>query len=142
MDRPRRESRHRNGITLRGLSQLTFTTKSALSGPRRFAKCLLFAKADIRRSNVMAHWLPRFFSGWRELAVAVFTSPDSLIYGRPFHLHLSQICIRRRLEQHERGHAVRPVDQAYAAGPLHGHGRAREGPVVAKQRPRRSCKSR
>jgi hypothetical protein len=29
MDRPRRESRQHNGITLRGLSQLTFATKSA-----------------------------------------------------------------------------------------------------------------
>src|SRR3982074_2348080 len=32
MDRPRRESRQHNGITLRGLSQLTFATKSAMSG--------------------------------------------------------------------------------------------------------------
>jgi hypothetical protein len=33
MDRPRRESRQHNGITVRGLSQPTFATKSALSGP-------------------------------------------------------------------------------------------------------------
>jgi hypothetical protein len=33
MDRPRRESLQHNGITLRGLSQLTFATKSALFGP-------------------------------------------------------------------------------------------------------------
>jgi hypothetical protein len=32
MDRPRRDSRQHNGITLRRLSQLTFATKSALSG--------------------------------------------------------------------------------------------------------------
>jgi hypothetical protein len=32
MNRPRRESRQHNGITLRGLSQLTFATKSARSG--------------------------------------------------------------------------------------------------------------
>jgi hypothetical protein len=32
MDRPRRESRQPNGIMLRGLSQLTFATKSANSG--------------------------------------------------------------------------------------------------------------
>src|SRR4030088_3165163 len=32
MDRPRRDSRQHNGITLRGLSQLTFATKSAMSG--------------------------------------------------------------------------------------------------------------
>jgi hypothetical protein len=31
MDRPRRDSRQQNGIMLRGLSQLTFATKSALS---------------------------------------------------------------------------------------------------------------
>jgi hypothetical protein len=31
MDRPHRESRQRNGITLRGLSQLTFATKLAQS---------------------------------------------------------------------------------------------------------------
>src|SRR5271154_6349387 len=34
MDRPRRESRQHNGITLRGLSQLTFATKSANTGHR------------------------------------------------------------------------------------------------------------
>ena len=28
---PRRDSRHQNGITVRGLSQLTFATKSAMS---------------------------------------------------------------------------------------------------------------
>ena len=32
MDRPRRDSRHHNGITLRGVSQPTFATKSATSG--------------------------------------------------------------------------------------------------------------
>jgi hypothetical protein len=32
MDRPRRESRQHNGITLRGLSQPTFATKSANIG--------------------------------------------------------------------------------------------------------------
>src|SRR5579872_1041227 len=32
MDRPRRESRHHNGITLRGRSQPTFATKSAGCG--------------------------------------------------------------------------------------------------------------
>src|SRR3984893_13452407 len=32
MDRPRRESRQHNGITLRALSQLTFATKSARNG--------------------------------------------------------------------------------------------------------------
>jgi len=32
MDRPRRDSRQQNGITVRGLSQPTFATKSALSG--------------------------------------------------------------------------------------------------------------
>jgi hypothetical protein len=31
MDRPRRDSRQHNGITVRGLSQLTFATKSATS---------------------------------------------------------------------------------------------------------------
>jgi hypothetical protein len=34
MDRPHRESRYHNGITLRGLSQLGFATKSARSGRR------------------------------------------------------------------------------------------------------------
>src|SRR5215207_420018 len=33
MDRPRRESRQHNGITVRGLSQPTFATKSARTGP-------------------------------------------------------------------------------------------------------------
>jgi hypothetical protein len=32
MDRPRRDSRQHNGITVRGLSQLTSATKSAISG--------------------------------------------------------------------------------------------------------------
>src|SRR6476620_11076086 len=32
MDRPRRDSRQHNGITLRGLSQPTFATKSAITG--------------------------------------------------------------------------------------------------------------
>src|SRR5665647_742554 len=32
MDRPHRESRQRNGITVRSLSQLTFATKSAIIG--------------------------------------------------------------------------------------------------------------
>src|SRR6478609_8485354 len=32
MDRPRRDSRHHNGITLRGVSQPTFATKLALFG--------------------------------------------------------------------------------------------------------------
>jgi hypothetical protein len=32
MDRPRRDSRQHNGITLAGSSQLTFATKSASSG--------------------------------------------------------------------------------------------------------------
>jgi hypothetical protein len=32
MDQPRRDSRQQNGITLRGLSQPTFATKSALFG--------------------------------------------------------------------------------------------------------------
>src|SRR6185436_834040 len=32
MDRPRRDSRHHNGITLRGVSQPTFATKSARTG--------------------------------------------------------------------------------------------------------------
>jgi hypothetical protein len=36
MDRPRRDSRQHNGITVRGLPQPTFATKSAISGRRRF----------------------------------------------------------------------------------------------------------
>jgi hypothetical protein len=35
MDRPRRDSRQQNGIMLRGLSQLTFATKSANSGHQK-----------------------------------------------------------------------------------------------------------
>jgi hypothetical protein len=34
MDRPRRDSRQHNGITLAGLSQPTFATKSANNGSR------------------------------------------------------------------------------------------------------------
>jgi hypothetical protein len=36
MNRPRRDSRQQNGITVRGPSQLTFATKSALSGSNRY----------------------------------------------------------------------------------------------------------
>jgi hypothetical protein len=36
MDRPRRDSHQRNGITVRGLPQPTFATKSALNGHCRF----------------------------------------------------------------------------------------------------------
>jgi hypothetical protein len=35
MDRPHRESRQHNGITVRSLSQLTFATKSVKSGNTR-----------------------------------------------------------------------------------------------------------
>ena len=43
MDRPRRDSRQHDGITVRGMSQPTFATKSAPNGHRRrLGECPLF----------------------------------------------------------------------------------------------------
>jgi hypothetical protein len=42
MDRPHRDSRQHNGITVRPLSQLTFATKSANNGPAETAAACQF----------------------------------------------------------------------------------------------------
>jgi hypothetical protein len=54
MDRPRRESRHHNGITLRGVSQSTFATKSALFGHVPIFKLSLISgvKRSMRSAGV------------------------------------------------------------------------------------------
>src|SRR5437899_5730689 len=58
MDRPRRESRQHNGITLRGLSQPTFATKSApLRHAEPYDECRLSgvkrSNADIAKSSLL-----------------------------------------------------------------------------------------
>jgi hypothetical protein len=52
MDRPRRDSRQHNGITLRRLSQLTFTTKSAQSRhAERRRECPLPGHSGLRKPS-------------------------------------------------------------------------------------------
>jgi hypothetical protein len=55
MDRPRRDSRQHNGITVRGLSQLTSATKSAISG-RRPAASVARQEADSRSQTLDLCW--------------------------------------------------------------------------------------
>jgi hypothetical protein len=61
MDRPRRDSRQHNGITVRHTSQLTFATKSAISGLMHRSKGLfddLVGQREqlIRDFQVKRHW--------------------------------------------------------------------------------------
>jgi hypothetical protein len=62
MDRPRRDSRQHNGITLRGVSQLTFATKSALNRPSdRLVECLLSgAKRKLPEDVAMLQFDPMY----------------------------------------------------------------------------------
>ena len=65
MDRPRRESRQHNGITVRGLSQLTFATKSALFGHATISELSLLS--GVKRK---LDFEPAKGSFWRKAVVA------------------------------------------------------------------------
>src|SRR5258708_19865201 len=72
MARPRRDSRQHNGITVRGLSQLTSATKSAPNGHADcFAECLL---SGAKRKTFARGEYFRFCEGFR-MPAALGTSP-------------------------------------------------------------------
>jgi hypothetical protein len=74
MDQPRRDSRQHNGITLPGLSQPTFATKSARNGHTEcVAECLLSSFDGDRQSGSYVIERNRDKLSTRKFDVGVFT---------------------------------------------------------------------
>jgi hypothetical protein len=85
MDRPRRDSRQHNGITLRGLSQLTFATKSALFGHAATSELSLLS--GVKRK---LDFEPAKGSFWRKAAVGARSLVTKRSYF-PIELKIAEI---------------------------------------------------